>query len=63
MIHTDFRKGTKLWIIFKDGRTIKDKFLESKSGLIICEKQRYSTSLLRSVTIWRNRAGARRGNA
>jgi len=36
-MHTSFPKGTTIFIIFKDGRTMTGKFSDHKSGKVILE--------------------------
>lgn len=37
-VHTSYQKGTTLFLIFKDGRTAVDKFVDHKSGVVILQK-------------------------
>lgn len=54
MIHTDFKKGTKLFVIRKDGTKFIDNFVEKKSATIIFKNyNRINIKNLRSVTIYR----------
>lgn len=54
MIHTDFKKGTKLFVIRKNGTKFIDKFVEKKRAVIIFKNyNRIKIKDLRSITIYR----------
>jgi hypothetical protein len=54
MIHTDFKKGVKLFVIRKDGTKFIDKFVEKKRAVIIFKNyDRVKIKDLRSITIYR----------
>lgn len=52
--HSDFRKGQRLFITMRDGERIVDKFVESKSGvLVLRQRGRVSLSQVRHASIKR----------
>jgi len=53
MIHTDFRKGIRLFIILRCGGYIVDRFVESKGGRIITDNHSIEINKIRSATIKR----------
>ena len=53
-IHTEFHKGSKVFVIFRDGTKVVDRWEAKKSGVVILRKLgRVKTSTLRSLTIFR----------
>lgn len=53
MIHYGFPKGATLLIILKDGKLIKDKYVDTKSGTLILKKHKFKYNDIRSTTIWK----------
>jgi hypothetical protein len=53
-VHTDFRRGQKVFVVMKDGTKFVDKYIEQKSKVIIFENSgRVSLRKIRSNTIFR----------
>ena len=52
-LHSDFRKGQKVLIIFNDGTRVVDKYIEKTSKGIRCDHGRYDFSKVRSTVIYR----------
>ena len=52
--HTSFRKGKRVIVTLSDGNKIIDKYVESKSGVVILERTgRLSLKKVRVITIFR----------
>ena len=57
-LHTNFRKGTPLFVIFKDGTKAVDKFEEKKGSFVILRNLgSVRTKRIRSLTIFRHLQG------
>ena len=54
MLHHEFRKGQKVFIILKNGQQIIDKFVATKGNYLICENSRYAWKAIRSSTIYKH---------
>lgn len=54
MVHHNFKKGKRVFIILKNGEKIIDKYLDTKGDLIILEKNSIKFSDIRSSTIFKN---------
>lgn len=49
--HTEFRKGTKVSVKMRDGRIIRDRYEEKKSGVVILRDQgRVQLSEVQNIT-------------
>lgn len=53
MLHHNFRKGQRIFIILNNGIKIVDRFMYSKSKYIELEKQNIHWKDIRSITIRR----------
>lgn len=52
--HTEFRRGQRVMLIMTSGKRIIDKYVESKSGVILMrESGRVKTSKIRSAVIYK----------
>ena len=55
-VHTQFRKGQKIFIILRSGEKIVEKYKESKSHYVLCEGAKYNLKDVRSITIYKRNA-------
>ncbi len=55
MLHHNFKKGTPVLIIFKDGTSKIDKFLDYKAKFFICENAKYNFKDIRSTGIYKEK--------
>ena len=52
--HTEFRKGQRVIVIFKDGRKLVDKYLQKRSGFVVLkESGSVKLSEVRQISIFR----------
>lgn len=54
-VHTDFKKGTPLFIIKLNGDVVEAKYLEKKSKYIVTDKGKVLVKDIRSITIRKTR--------
>lgn len=54
MIHHEFRKGQKVFIILKNGIKLLDKYINKTSQFLELENYKIKWNNIRSTTIWRN---------
>jgi len=55
MLHHNFRKGTRILIIFRDGTKLDCKFLDRKAKTMITDKGEYSFKDMRATTIFKHK--------
>ena len=55
MIHHEFKRGTPILIILKNGEYIIDKFMDNFAKGIICKKTKVKYEDCRSITIYRGK--------
>jgi len=53
MVHHNFKRGTTVFVILKDGSRFTDKYLETKSGRLILAQHTCVITQVRSITIYR----------
>ena len=57
MIHHNFPKGTRILIIFRDGRKLDCKFLDRKASRMVTSKGEYLYRDMRATMIYKHRDG------
>jgi hypothetical protein len=57
MLHHNFRKGTHILIIFRDGRKLDCKFIDRKTNSMITDKGEFLFKDMRATTIYKNKTG------
>lgn len=55
MVHHNFKKGTKVLVILRDGSKIIDKYHSSKGHYLVLENHSISWADIRSSTIYKQR--------
>lgn len=55
MVHHNFKKGTKVLVILKNGTKIVDKYHSSKGHYLILENNLINWGNIRSSTIYKQR--------
>ena len=53
MIHREFKRGTTVFVILRDGTKFVDQYVETKSGKIILKEHVCEIAKVRSITIYR----------
>ena len=57
MLHHNFRKGTRILIIFRDGTKLDCKFLDRKAKSMITNKGEFLFRTMRATTIYKHKEG------
>ena len=52
--HTEFRKGQKVMVMFKNGTKIIGKYIEKHSKGVVLDVGSFSTKSIRQVVIYKN---------
>ena len=55
MLHHNFRKGTHILIIFRDGSKLDCKFLDRKAKSMITDKGEFLFRTMRATTIFKHK--------
>ena len=57
MLHHNFRKGTHILIIFRDGTQLDCKFVDRKAKSMITDKGEFLFRDMRATTIFKHKEG------